>query len=373
MAGRVGRVLVLLAKHQALAAIVPARWIPGPVGGPTGPRAGVDTAHDGPGRVRWERGARMEHVPLLVIVGPTAVGKSAAALAVAQRLGGEIICADSRTIYRGFDIGTAKPSAADQALVPHHFLDRVDPDEPFTVADFQREALTTITAIAQRGRLPILCGGTGLYVRTLLRGWTIPTTPPDPLRRARLKAEADSLGIAALHARLAAIDPAAAAKIEPTDLVRIVRALEVFETTGRPISSQQGENPPPFRVAAFGLTMPRDRLYERINLRVGQMIEQGWLHEAQALFERYGPEPLLRTLGYGQCLAHLRGEQDLPETIALIQQATRRYAKRQLTWFRADRELQWLDLGECATLAPTIETIASQAARLVEVTPAVGS
>jgi tRNA dimethylallyltransferase len=302
----------------------------------------------------------MERQPLVVIVGPTAVGKTAAALAVARRLGGEIVNADSRQIYRHMDIGTAKPSPAERAAVPHHLLDVAEPDTVYTLAEYQAAAQAAIADIGRRGRLPILTGGTGLYVRSILRGWTIPKTEPDHARREAWRQEAATVGAPVLHARLAAVDPVAAARIEPRDLVRIVRALEVCEQSGRPMSEQQQAAPPAFRLAAFALTRSRERLYERIDRRVVAMLADGLRDEAAGVRERYGPAPLARTLGYAEILAEWEGRLAPEETAARIQQQTRRYAKRQLTWFRGDPELQWLDLDECATLAGTVETIVSQ-------------
>jgi tRNA dimethylallyltransferase len=302
----------------------------------------------------------MARTPLVVIVGPTAVGKTEVALQVAERLGGEIINADSRQVYRYMDIGTAKPTPAERTRIPHHLLDIADPDETYTLADYQAAAMATIAAIAARGRLPILTGGTGLYVRSVLRGWTIPKAEPDPERRAAWKALAAEQGVPALHARLTAVDPLAAARIEPMDLVRIVRALEVYEQSGRPISEQQQAVPPDFRLAAFALTRERSRLYERIDRRVEVMLAAGLREEAEDVLVRFGPAPLARTLGYAELLAEREGRLPAAETVARIQQQTRRYAKRQLTWFRGDPELQWLDLDECATLAGTVETIVSQ-------------
>jgi tRNA dimethylallyltransferase len=302
----------------------------------------------------------MNRLPLVVIVGPTAVGKTEVALQVAERLGGEIINADSRQVYRGMDIGTAKPDAAERARIPHHLLDIADPDAVYTLAEYQAAAMAAIGDIAGRGRLPILTGGTGLYVRSVLRGWTIPRSEPDPARRQAWKDEAAAHGVPALHARLAGVDPQAAGRIDPMDLVRIGRALEVYEQSGRPISEQQGAEPPDFRLAAFGLTRPRERLYERIDRRVEQMLAAGLRDEAARVHERFGPAPLARTLGYAEILAEWEGRLAPAETVARIQQQTRRYAKRQLTWFRGDPELRWLDLDECATLAGTVETIVSQ-------------
>jgi tRNA dimethylallyltransferase len=317
-------------------------------------------------------GSNMSRLPLIVIVGPTAVGKTAVALAAAERLGGEIVNADSRQVFRHMDIGTAKPSAAEQARVPHHLIDRVAPDEPYTLADYQADAMTAIREIAGRGRWPILTGGTGLYVRSLLRGWTIPVAPPDPQRRDALRQEAADAGVPALHARLALIDPTAAARIESQDLVRIMRALEVYETTGRPISEQQQAIPPDFQLAAFALTRPRPALYARIDTRVEAMVDAGLREETRQLYDRFGPAPLARTLGYAECLAEMLGELPENETVARIQQNTRRYAKRQLTWFRGDAVLQWLDLDECATLAGTVETIVSQVQGLPGIPSATG-
>jgi tRNA dimethylallyltransferase len=302
----------------------------------------------------------MKRTPLLVIVGPTAVGKTAVAIEVARRLGGEIVNADSRQIYRYMDIGTAKPDLAERAGIPHHLLDVADPDETYTLADYQAAAMAAIAAIAGRGRLPILTGGTGLYVRSVLRGWTIPKADPDPARRDAWRRLAAAEGAQVLHDRLAAVDPVAASRIAPMDVVRLVRALEVHEQSGRPISDQQRAEPPDFQLAAFALTRSRPALYDRINRRVEAMLAAGLRAEAERLRDRFGPAPLARTLGYAELLAEWEGRLPSEQTLDRIQQQTRRYAKRQLTWFRGDPELQWLDLDECATLAGTVETIVSR-------------
>lgn len=312
----------------------------------------------------------MTGTPLLVIVGPTAVGKTATAIAVAQRLGGEIINADSRQVYRHLDIGTAKPDQAERAGVPHHLLDVADPDETYTLADYQAAAMACIADVAGRGRLPILTGGTGLYVRAVLRGWTIPQADPDPARREAWRQLAAAQGAPALHARLTAVDPVAAARIGPMDVVRLVRALEVYDQSGRPISEQQRAVPPDFRLAAFALTRPRPSLYARIDQRVAAMLAGGLRQEAASVLARFGPAPLARTLGYAELLAEWEGRLAPEATLARIQQQTRRYAKRQLTWFRGDPELRWLDLDECATLAGTVETIVSQVEGLFGGAPA---
>ena len=213
--------------------------------------------------------------PLIAIVGPTAVGKSALALALAEALDGEIVSADSRLVYRGMDIGTDKPTPAERARIPHHLIDVVDPDQSFSLAMYQDLAYAAIADITARGRLPLLVGGTGQYVWAVMEGWTIPRAGPDGALRTRLFAEAEAHGAEALHARLAAVDPLAASKIDAQNVRRVVRALEVYELTGRPISDWQRRPPPPYRTLILGLTLPRPALYSRINARVKRMVAQG--------------------------------------------------------------------------------------------------
>lgn len=292
---------------------------------------------------------------VLAVVGPTATGKTEVGILLAETLGGEIISADCMAVYRGMDIGTAKPTLEQQRRVRFHLIDVCTPNEPFSVAQFQQLALEAIRQIRQRGALPIVVGGTGLYVKALLDGFHIPPAPAQEALRQQLWQEARKSGSAVLHARLQAVDPQAAARIHPNDAVRIIRALEVYHVTGRPISEWQQQHPPPEigRARRFGLTMPREMLYTRINQRVEQMMAQGWLEEVRQLLEAgYSPElPAMRSLGYAQLVQVIQGKLPLDTAVSLIQRETRRFAKRQLTWFRADRQIEWIDASQGAEVA----------------------
>ncbi len=274
--------------------------------------------------------------PLLAVVGPTAIGKTALSIDLALALNGEIVSADSRQVYRGMDIGTAKPTASEQATVPHHLIDVVDPDQDFSLATYQDRAYATIADITMRQRIPLLVGGTGQYLAAVLQGWQIPRVAPQPELRARLEKEAALLGSEALHARLASIDPTAAQSILPTNLRRIIRALEVFEVTGQPISSQQTMTPPPYTIRTIQLTMPAEWLYQRIDARVDQMIAMGLLAEVQQLVAHgYAWElPAMSGLGYREFQPYLAGESSLTETIQRLKYDTHAYARRQPAWFR---------------------------------------
>ena len=273
---------------------------------------------------------------LLVIVGPTAVGKTALAIELAERLNGEIVSADSRLFYRGMDIGTAKPSPADRARVPHHLIDVTEPDRPWSLARFQSAAFAAIAAIQARARLPLLVGGTGQYVRAIVEGWTLPSGEPDLTLRRDLEAFAAEHGADALHARLAALDPAAAAKIDPRNVRRAARALEYTLGAGAPISHSQKKSPPPYPILQIGLTLPRPALYARIDARVEAMIAAGLVAEVQALVAKgYAWNlPAMSGLGYRQIGEYLRGECDLPEAIRRIKSDTRKFVRRQGAWFR---------------------------------------
>jgi tRNA dimethylallyltransferase len=287
-------------------------------------------------------------VTVVVLVGPTAAGKTELAIALAAALGGEIISADSRQIYRGMDIGTAKATPAQRALVPHHLLDVVNPDQVLTLAEYQRMATDAITEVQSRGTVPFLAGGTGQYVRAVTEGWQIPEVPPDPTLREALESEAREAGAEALHARLAGLDPLAAARIDYRNVRRVIRALEVCLVTGRPISELQSREPPPWRTCWLGLTRPRPELYARIDARVNRMIAGGLVEEVRGLAETgYGWElPAMTGLGYRQIGQHLRGEIDLETAIALIKKGTRRFVQQQYNWFRLDDPtIRWLDPG----------------------------
>jgi tRNA dimethylallyltransferase len=281
-----------------------------------------------------------------VIVGPTAIGKTALAIRLGQALRGEIISADSRQVYRYMDIGTAKATPEERAALPHHLIDIVDPDQELTLAHYRRLASETITQIALRARLPILVGGTGLYVRTVTEGWTVPEVPPDVALRARLEAEAERLGPQALHAGLAAVDPLAAQRIDARNVRRVIRALEVYQHTGTPISALQGKELPDYDILKLGLTMARPALYARIDARVDRMLEQGLVDEVRGLVKRgYGYDlPSMSGLGYRQIGQYLRGEVTLEEAICLIKRHTRRFVRQQYNWFRlSDPTTHWLD------------------------------
>lgn len=283
--------------------------------------------------------------PLLVIAGPTAVGKTALSLALARRFDGDVISADSRLFYRGMDIGTAKPTAAERGEVPHHLVDIREPDETISLGEYQELAYTAIGAVHRRGRLPILVGGTGQYVNAVVEGWDIPRVPPQPQLRAAL----ERLGGEELNRWLQALDPRAAAKIHPHNVRRVIRALEVTIGSGRPISEQQRRRPPAYDILILGLDAARDTLYERINRRVDQMMAEGLLDEVKRLHEAgYGWRlPAMSALGYQQLGAHLRGELSLDEAVERIKFETHRFVRRQYTWFRRDDpRIHWLDVGD---------------------------
>lgn len=286
--------------------------------------------------------------PLLTaIVGPTAVGKTALAIELAQALGGEIVSADSRQIYRLMEIGTAKPTPAERAAAPHHLVDIRDPDEPFSLAAYQDLAYAAINDILARGRAPFLVGGTGQYLAAVLEGWRIPRVPPQGELRAALEAEAAELGAPALHARLAAVDPAAAAQIQSTNVRRVVRALEVYMLTGQPISAQQTREPPPYRLRTIWLTRPRERLYARADARVDAMIAAGLADEVAGLLARgYGWElPSMSSLGYIQLRPYFEGAASLDACVERLKFDTHAFIRRQAAWFRRLPGLEIQDLG----------------------------
>jgi len=281
------------------------------------------------------------------IVGPTGVGKSSTAMALAERLNAEIVNADSRQVYCGMDIGTAKPDAEDRRRVPHHLLDIRAIDEPLDVAEFLRLARAAIAEIASRGRNVIVVGGSGFYLR-VLRGGIFAGPAAAPEVRRELEALAAEHGVGYLHARLREVDAQSAERIGHRDLYRIVRALEVFRLTGQAISAHQESHrfaAREYETLTVGLAMERKRLYDSINRRFDEMVEHGLVGEVRALLEA-GCDPgeaPLRTVGYRQIAAAVRGEMTLGEAIELAKRDTRRLAKRQLTWFRADPEVVWVD------------------------------
>lgn len=282
---------------------------------------------------------------LVVLLGPTAVGKSRTAVDLALRFGGEVVNGDSVQVYRGFDIGTDKPPIESRRGVPHHLLDIADPEVQFTAADFVREALRAAREIAGRGRLPLVVGGTGLYLKALLEG-LFPGPGRDPVLRAALEKEAKDKGLEVLFERLKEVDPAYARKVRSRDRIRIVRALEVYEATGRPLSEHFLRTESPVRgtnIVKIGLRLDREALYRRIEDRVDRMFDRGLVAEVRGLLERgvTTGAPPFQALGYRHVLKHLAGELTLDQARGLTKQDTRRYAKRQMTWFRKMGGVSW--------------------------------
>ncbi len=289
------------------------------------------------------------HLPLLVVVGPTAVGKTGIAIRLAEALNGRIVSADSRQVYVGMDIGTAKPSPVEQGRARHALVDILQPDERLTLAEYQDMAYEAIEAAHAVGRLPILVGGTGQYVRAVVEGWGIPRVAPHPGLRADLTGMAYVYGATALHAWLAEVDPEAAQAIDYRNVRRVVRALEVYLVAGQPISVLQERHPPPYRILQIGLTRPRESLYRRIDARVDRMMAEGLVDEVRALLEAdYGWDlSSMSSLGYRQFAPYFKGEASLEEAAGAIKRETRRFVRQQGTWFRLDDPaIQWFDLDE---------------------------
>lgn len=284
--------------------------------------------------------------PLLVILGATATGKTGLALKLAECLDGEIVGADSRQIYRGMDIGTAKPDAEQRARVRHHLVDIADPDENPGLATIQGLANAAIADIQRRGRLPLLVGGTGQYLSAIVDGWRIPEVPPNEVLRGELEDYARSQGNRALHRRLAEVDPVTAARTHPNNVRRVVRSLEVWHETGRAISEQQRRQPPPWNVLHLGLQLERSALYARADQRLETMMEAGFVGEVRDLLQAgYSRDlPSMSGLGYRQLAAHLLDGLPLPEAIDAAKMVTHDFIRRQLTWFRGHHaDIRWLD------------------------------
>ncbi|MCG6134118.1 MAG: tRNA (adenosine(37)-N6)-dimethylallyltransferase MiaA [Nostoc sp. LLA-1] len=278
---------------------------------------------------------------LIVICGATATGKSGLAVNLAMRGDSVILSADSRQVYREFDIGTAKPSLAEQKLVPHYLIDICEPTNTMTVADYQEQAQSLIAALPSDPLL--LVGGTGLYIRSIVQGMKIPRVAPDK----KLRSQLESLGQSTLYGILQQVDAIATLKIHPHDIVRTLRALEVFYITGKPISEQQGENPPSYPILQIGLDCELEKLEKRIYKRTEQMIADGLVAEVEYLSQKYGADlPLLNTLGYQEIKQYLAGEISLDEAKKLTVLHTRQFAKRQRTWFRASSQIEWFDADD---------------------------
>jgi len=292
-------------------------------------------------------------------LGPTATGKTDAGIDVALRVGGEVLTADSMQVYRMMDIGTAKPTVEQRKGIPHHLIDLVYPDEPFSVATYQAAAREKIEEVLHRGHVPLLVGGTGLYVKSLVDSYYFIPVDPSPALRTELQArEAREPG--SLRSYLQRVDVDAATKIHPNDLRRTVRALEVFLQTGTPISRSWGYAAPPFDVLMFGFSGARQWLYSRIDLRVRQQVRDGLAQEVAKLLDCGYDEslPAMQGLGYKEMVPHLRGLRSLEEAVETIAANTRRFAKRQFTWFRPDRRIIWLDIGKPNGREEAVEEIA---------------
>jgi len=290
----------------------------------------------------------MPRRPPLALVGPTAVGKTDLSLALAEALGAEIVSVDSMLVYRGMDVGTAKPSDDERARVPHHLIDVAEPSEPFSVARFQSRARDVLVEIDGRGRQTLLVGGSGLYYRAVVDDLEFPGT--DPVTRTDLERQAATLGPERMYQRLAAMDPIAAARIEPGNVRRIVRALEVPAITGRPFSSFAAawERYEPASVRAAGLRMSRELLIDRIEARVQAMLDDGWLDEVRVLIERGFGGWLTSTqaIGYAELARHLRGDMTLDDAVDATVKRTSNLARRQMAWFRRDPRIRWFDVDE---------------------------
>jgi tRNA dimethylallyltransferase len=285
-------------------------------------------------------------LPLLVVIlGPTGSGKTSLSVDLAGQFGGEIVSCDSVAVYEGLEIGAAKPSTQQQNQIPHHLLDVVTPDAFYTAGDYSRAARTAIAAIAARGKLPIVTGGTGLYLRALLQG-LFPGPQRSAALRDRLLRKAETRGPAILHRILKRVDPASAARIHANDVAKVIRAIEVTLASGRPMSETWKEGSDPltgYRILRLGLDPERSRLYERIDARASAMFAEGLVEETRDLLARYGPSPALASLGYRQAAQYLDGGLTLEHAIAAASQGHRNYAKRQLTWFRREPGVCWLN------------------------------
>lgn len=297
---------------------------------------------------------------LLVIVGPTAVGKTALSIDLALKMNGEIISGDSMQVYRGMDIGTAKISKEEMRGIPHHLIDIHDPDHSFSVAEFQTRAIQLIREINRRDRLPMIVGGTGLYIQSVIYQYEFSDAGQDETFRKELEEFAARRGREALHERLRQIDPATARRLHPNDLKRVIRALEVYHLTGSTMAEHQKRaKRSPYDLCLIGLTMDRSLLYERINQRVDQMVEQGLVAEVERLLNKGYTKDLIsmQAIGYKEIVDYLEGNASLSEAIELIKKKSRNFAKRQLTWFRSMKEIKWIDMTDGTDKIGVVENI----------------
>lgn len=289
------------------------------------------------------------HAPLIIILGPTAVGKTELSISLAARFEAEIISADSRLFYRGMDIGTAKPSREEMDRVPHHLVNVADPDQVWNLALYLKAVKRILQDLYTRGKLPFLVGGTGQYLEAVVEGWKIPAVKPDKRLRKSIRRWADEIGVDGVRARLQVLDPEAAAGIDGPNLRRMIRALEVIFYSGEKFSEQRGKETPPYRVLKIGLTRDREELYRRIDQRIHRMMQSGFVEEVQALLDQgYSPDlPPLSAIGYRQVIHYLRGVITRDEAIRQMKSRTHKYVRKQANWFQADDpRIHWFDAGE---------------------------
>jgi len=309
--------------------------------------------------MRYNKPVFMNKPPLVLIVGPTAVGKTDISIRLAERLDGEIVSADSRLFYRGMDIGTAKPSPEERSRVPHHLIDIATPDEILSLAVFQQKAQAAIADIHARNKLPLLVGGTGQYVRAVTQGWTPPEVKPDQSIRDELELQKEQNGIFWLHAKLKEVDPQAADKIDPRNYRRTIRALEVIMTTGDKFSNQRGQSESIYHLVTIGLSRPRKELYERVDKRIDMMFAQGFIEEVKSLLKQgYSASlPTMSAIGYRECVGVINGQITEEEAKVQIRRTTRIYVRRQANWFKeADPNIRWFDAGS-NIIEPVLQTI----------------
>jgi len=301
---------------------------------------------------------------LILIVGPTAVGKTEISIQLAERLNGEIVSADSRLFYRGMDIGTAKPSPEERTRVPHHLIDIAEPDEILSLAVFQQKANEIINDIHTRNKLPFLVGGTGQYIRAVTQGWIPPEVKPDESLRNELEQQKEENGIYWLHAKLEELDSEAAEKIDPRNYRRTIRAIEVIQTTGKKFSEQRGRGESPYHLVTIGLTRPREELYQRVDQRIDMMFENGFIDEVKKLLGKgYSPSlPTMSAIGYRECVSVIKGELTEEQAKVQMRRATRVYVRRQANWFKeSDPNIHWFRANE-----DIIEAIVENIRQLVD-------
>jgi tRNA dimethylallyltransferase len=290
---------------------------------------------------------------LVLLVGPTAVGKTEFAIQLAERLAGEIVSADSRLFYRGMDIGTAKPTLEERERVPHHLIDVAQPDQSWSLTVFQQQARAAIAEIYARGRLPLLVGGSGQYLRAVTQGWSPPAVAPNTHLRQVLESMASTRGNNWLHAGLRRLDPPAAAAIDPRNLRRTIRALEVILTSGMPFSAQRQQHPSPYQLLTIGLMRPRTELYQRVDQRIDAMFADGLLEEVQSLLDNgyHSDLPTLSAIGYREAAAVLRGELTILDAKTRMRRLTRAFVRRQANWFKAnDQSINWFQAGQAGVI-----------------------